>query len=862
MRVVQVSAHYPPNFVSGGTLVPQRVARGMAARGHESWVYAGHLDATREPLSAWSETDETGVGIRWVVTTPWTGWSDPRNSDNPEVTEDFRAWSTDLRPDLVHIHSLQTLGGGVVEAAKETGAAVVVTMHDFWWSCARQFLVDRDVRPCPLVVDCGSCPCEVDHGWLLERNARLARQLASADLVLAPSRSAAEVLLANGVDPDRLRVDENGVPESVLRRVQDSVGERDDLAPGPGDGPLRLLFAGGTDPMKGLPVLLDAVAGLPDEGWTLDLHGVGTVPDGLPSAVRPRPPYRPDELPAVLAAHDVLVLPSVMRESHSILTREALAAGLAVVCTDTLGPEEAVEHGRNGLVVPAADAPALREALALLVTDRATAARMRHQPSASPLRAAEDQVDGLERTYTELVAAVRAPHRPEVSARLVRAAEDGLLRRVLFVTGITGAPLRYRAHLPAEALRTTGASPLVRHYRDPELPELVERADAVVLYRVPATVQVLGLVEQVRARERPVPVLFDVDDLIVDPSLRGRVHGLEGLTTQEQDLWWHGVARYRTTLEAADLYVGSTAALCSRVAELTGLPTRRFANGVGRALAQVSERARAADRRPGPLRIGYFSGTTTHDADWAHVEPAVIEVMRDRPDVELWLGGHLGTTAALEEVSGRVHRQPMVPWYDLPRLLRDVDVNLAPLVPGALFNESKSAIKWLEAALVGTPTIATPTQPFREVVEPGRTGLLAEAPEEWATALATLLDDDLARVRQGSQAGRRALLTLSPQRQGRVYQAILRDAAEHVRSGGRERVGDWEPVADDEPYSAADAVVDPYPGLPHPGRRLPTGGAAGRAVRYAQAARRVHRAEGTRGVVRRTGTVLRRRLAR
>ena len=36
-------------------------------------------------------------------------------------------------------------------------------------------------------------------------------------------------------------------------------------------------------------------------------------------------------------------------------------------------------------------------------------------------------------------------------------------------------------------------------------------------------------------------------------------------------------------------------------------------------------------------------------------------------------------------------------------LLRDLDVNLAPLEPGSRFNDAKSAIKWLEAALVGTP---------------------------------------------------------------------------------------------------------------------------------------------------------------
>lgn len=855
MRVVQVSAHYPPNFVSGGTLVPQRIAQGLVRRGHDSWVYAGHLDESRAPLSTWQETDDAGVKVRWVTTTPWTGWSDPRNSNNPEVAEDFARWLTEVRPDVVHIHSLQTLGGGLVEVARASGAATIVTMHDFWWSCARQFLVDRDMHPCSLVVDCGSCACQVDHDWLMDRNARLAAQVAHADVVLAPSRSAAQVLLANGVDPDVLQVDENGVPDAVLAGMR--TRRAASAAPG---APVRFLFTGGADPMKGLPVLLEAARGLPDDGrWALDLHGSGRLPAGLPGAVHDLPPYRPDELAEVLGAHDVLVLPSVMRESHSIVTREALAAGLGVLCTDTLGPEEAVDHGRNGLVVPAGDARALRAALLRLIDSPELVAGFRTQEPASTLRRESEQVDGLERLYEGLTAERLQHLRPTTSARTARSAQDAMLRNVLFVTGINGAPLRYRVQLPAEALRGIGAAPEVRHYRDPELLELVDRADAVVLYRVPATRQVLELVERARGRSRPVPVLFDIDDLIVDPTLRGSVHGLDALSEAEQDLWWHGVARYRTTLEAADLYIGSTEALCTRVGELTGLPTRRFANGVGRALAQMSEAAAAAPRRPGPLRIGYFSGTTTHDADWAQIEPAVLQAMRSRPELELWLGGHLVPTPALDAVQDRVRRQPMVPWYELPTLLRDVDVNLAPLVPGSIFNESKSAIKWLEAALVGTPTIAMPTRPFAEVIQHGRTGLLASTTDEWAAALHSVLDDDLERARIGSQAGRHALLTLSPHRQAAVYQSILRDAVQQVRDGGRDRERSWEPVFDDEPFSAADAFVEAYPGIPDSNRTRSRSTFLGRKV---EAVMRVHRAAGLRGVAQKSGVALRRGMRR
>ena len=533
--MVQVSAHFPPNFVSGGVLVPQRFARAAAAAGHESHVYAGYLDEARTPLSTFTETHDGDVRVRWIVTTPYTAWNDEKNWHNPAVEADFRQWLTEVRPDVVHLHSLQTLGGSLVRAAKESGAAVVVTMHDFWWVCGRQFLATPALEPCSLVVSCGTCSCAVDHEWLVDRDARLAQELAFADVILAPSAVTARVLRANGIPADRLRVDENGLP----------VADRP-VTPRTSANELRFMYAGGTDPMKGLPVLLRAaeqVADLP--GWALDLYGPGDFPSDLPRQVSVRGRYGREELGGVLAAHDVLVLPSVNRESHSILTREALLAGLAVVCTDTLGPEEAVAHGRNGLVVPAGDADALAAALRRLIADPAGARALMGQGSASPVRTLEDQTQGVLDLYAELTAPPE-PVPAEQDVTVTRRAAEQLMRRVLFVVGIQGAPLRYRAHLPAEALRLHGVQAEVRHYRDPQLPELVEEVDAVVLYRVPATSQVLDLVAQVRRRERTVPVLFDVDDLIFDPALENEVHGLSRLSQEELDCsggGWRATAR-------------------------------------------------------------------------------------------------------------------------------------------------------------------------------------------------------------------------------------------------------------------------------------------------------------------------------
>ena len=74
MRILTVSAHYPPNFVSGGTLQPQRISQGLRARGHDVSVYAGWI-GDRPPLESWADTDETGMPVRWIVSSPWIGWS-------------------------------------------------------------------------------------------------------------------------------------------------------------------------------------------------------------------------------------------------------------------------------------------------------------------------------------------------------------------------------------------------------------------------------------------------------------------------------------------------------------------------------------------------------------------------------------------------------------------------------------------------------------------------------------------------------------------------------------------------------------------------------------------------------------------
>jgi glycosyltransferase involved in cell wall biosynthesis len=82
------------------------------------------------------------------------------------------------------------------------------------------------------------------------------------------------------------------------------------------------------------------------------------------------------DIPAVMAALDVLVLPSVKSEASSQVIPQALAVGTPVVATTVGGSPELIDDGKTGRLVPPADARALADAIVSLLRDPGAAAAM------------------------------------------------------------------------------------------------------------------------------------------------------------------------------------------------------------------------------------------------------------------------------------------------------------------------------------------------------------------------------------------------------------------------------------------------------------------------------------------------------
>lgn len=341
-------------------------------------------------------------------------------------------------------------------------------------------------------------------------------------------------------------------------------------------------------------------------------------------------------------------------------------------------------------------------------------------------------------------------------------------KRVLFISGVEEAPLRYRVYLPVEALRRLGIESEVRFYTDPALVQLTAESDLVVLFRVPANRKILQLIDSLHQQQKPV--VFDIDDLVFDRKIVSSIPWLHTLPPVEVEVIRRRSELLRMTMESCDGVIASTAPLCVEIQKL-GMPCFEFPNGAGEQLIKLSNETLTQSHDS--FRIGYLSGTFTHQADWLLIEAAVIEFMDHHPEVELWMVGQVKNTPNLARFGERVKFLPFVPWQHLPALTRQLDVNLAPLTPGT-FNECKSAIKWLEASLVQVATIASSIPPFTNVIKQNENGMLANTSSEWRDCLEQLRGDAEFKLRIAEQARKDAIEEFGPRRQSERYASVLK----------------------------------------------------------------------------------------
>jgi len=200
--------------------------------------------------------------------------------------------------------------------------------------------------------------------------------------VLVTGSLARESMLAQGADPERVRVFANTV--DVVRygeRADELASRRDELRAGFGLSPedVAVLTVARLAPEKGIDVLLRAVA---RAGLAAVVVGEGPERGRLEQLsreleVRATFTARPwEQVVESYVAADVFALLSA-REPWGVVVNEAAACGLPLVLSDRVGAaRDLLRDGENGVLVPEGDVGATVDALRRLAADPELRARM------------------------------------------------------------------------------------------------------------------------------------------------------------------------------------------------------------------------------------------------------------------------------------------------------------------------------------------------------------------------------------------------------------------------------------------------------------------------------------------------------
>ena len=344
MHVVVLNVFFAPHTYGGATVVAEEVGRRLV-REHGAQVSAISTMSRPDLVPYAVVRGEVDGMATWLINLP-QGRDYVDAYANPRVSERIGQIVADIEPDIAHVHCVQDLGADCIQRLKAAGLPVVLSVHDFWWLCERQFMLRPDGSWCgqsPIRIE--ACRgCVDDHRRASARHQALVALASAADVVTYPSRYAFDLCSASGLAPERGVIWENGVRPPGEDFVDRQAARR------AADDRTVFGFVGGPSRIKGWPIIHDAFAGLRrddfrgivvdgslDGSWWKDVSL-----DAMAGEWSVHPRYDQASMDAFFAEIDVLLFLSQWKETYGLTIREALARGVRVIQTDSGGT---VEHG-------------------------------------------------------------------------------------------------------------------------------------------------------------------------------------------------------------------------------------------------------------------------------------------------------------------------------------------------------------------------------------------------------------------------------------------------------------------------------------------------------------------------------------
>jgi glycosyltransferase involved in cell wall biosynthesis len=386
MNVLLVSHCYPPFGLAGVERVTERTALELTDAGHRVTVLSRR--PTPAPMLPRIErANQNGVDVI-TISGGGTLPEGPFPGHQDRLERIFERLLLELLPDVVVIAHLMRHSPGYVSTAHRWQIPVVLELHDFYTICERAHLERPSGDLCRGPEGGRACAQHCFAGerraagrWAL-RTHLFDMAVTQADALICPSEFVADYFHELGLTRARIQVVPNGIAIDALPPESDAARRSEH-----GERPLHLASLGVVSPHKGAHFVVQALkkAGLPAVRYTLfggltqpythQLRELADRVEGL--ELRTYGAYESSSLPSLLTDVDVVIVPSLVWETFSIVAREALACGAPVIAARHGALPNAIREGQNGWLFDPQSTSELALLLQTLDADRSYLARLR-----------------------------------------------------------------------------------------------------------------------------------------------------------------------------------------------------------------------------------------------------------------------------------------------------------------------------------------------------------------------------------------------------------------------------------------------------------------------------------------------------
>lgn len=258
--------------------------------------------------------------------------------------------------------------------------------------------------------------------------------------------------------------------------------------------------------------------------------------------------------------------------------------------------------------------------------------------------------------------------------------------------------------------------------------DIMDKLDIIILQRAKWSFELDSFIEVLKQNRKII--IYDMDDMIYNTKyVPEYLNSISEYRDFAVDSFFALAKRYELIINKCDGVIATTDDLVMKIKEDLCKPVWKLNNYLNKEQIEASNIVIDLKKEhydDSKFVIGYFSGSNSHVRDLEVAESAIIKLIEKYDNVYLNIVGFMDLPKELEyfRKEKRVNFSKFVSYEELQYEIGKVDLNIIPLQKHE-FNSCKSELKYFEAGIVNTLSLATDNEVYGNLIIDGVDGFLA-----------------------------------------------------------------------------------------------------------------------------------------